>query len=111
MDKDLHIISDAKYFNNSFTVGDVEKWDFITYLALDGNVTLFIHSKVLAVAGSPHKRMMIMKEAFRLEIVPIMKEIVYNKCTPEKIELLIRVGYLLSFAARKKVRLLQKTHL
>jgi hypothetical protein len=46
----------------------------------------------LAVAGSPHKRIMIMKEAFRLEVVPIMNEIVYNKFGPEKIELLIRVG-------------------
>lgn len=66
-------------------IGSIEKWDFIAIYSLG--------SKVRGVSASPSraKQINIMREAFRINCVPMFEDLVSGYWSIENLEKLVRV--------------------
>lgn len=86
MDKRLDYVGYTNYYNEVVVVGDVSKWDFVAFYSEFGTV--------VAVAATPSQKhaAQIYAEAFRVSVMPRIKEIQEGRATTESVEQLIRVS-------------------
>ena len=86
-DKKLWYLGITDFYDHVLIIGDTDKWDF---MAIYGSGT-----KVKAVSATPSrvKQLMVMREAFRVNCMPMFDDLVSGYWTPENLANLIRVPY------------------
>jgi len=78
-------VGTKEFFDSVLLIGSIEKWDFIAFYSLG--------SKVRGVSASPSraKQINILREAFRINCVPMFEDLVSGYWSIENLEKLVRV--------------------